>query len=85
MTERLIVNILLLFSILYLPWWLSLAVAVGASFWFFRYYELIAVGLLIDLLYGQGATYFFPFIVTTGTIVLYITIAFLKTKLRWYE
>lgn len=83
--KRVTVNILLLFGILYLPWWLSVGVAIAASFWFHRYYELIAVGLLIDLLYGQGSGHFFPFMVTAGTVVLYGVIAFLKTKLRGYE
>lgn len=53
MIKRFLFTIILLVAVLYAPWWLTLILALGGAFYFSAYYEVIALGVLIDLLYGM--------------------------------
>lgn len=50
--SRFSVTILLLFFIIFLPWWVNLIFLVGAIMFFPWYYEGVFVALLYELLYG---------------------------------
>ena len=55
-------------------------------FYFSNYYELIAAGVLVDVLYGNNSTPLFhiPFIFSIDSVVFYVLVHFLKTKMRMY-
>lgn len=87
MIKRAIADICIILSILYAPWWMTVSVGVFFAFYFNNYYELIAAGVLIDILYGNNSTFLIraPFVFSIGSIVFYFSIQFLKTKMRMYN
>ncbi|HAT68525.1 MAG: hypothetical protein A2481_02270 [Candidatus Yonathbacteria bacterium RIFOXYC2_FULL_47_9] len=54
MLWRISFTVLLLSAVLYAPWWLALLLALWGAFYFSRYYEIILLGVLTDLLYGTS-------------------------------
>lgn len=61
MTRRILFTVLALGVVLYMPWWLMLLMALGGTFYFPRYYEVIILGALADLLYGISGGVFAGF------------------------
>lgn len=51
--KRIIFGIFLIISIFILPWWLSSFIGILGLFCYDNLYEIIIVGLLTDILYGQ--------------------------------
>ncbi len=51
--KRLFFGIFLIISTFILPWWLAILLGIIGLFYFNNLYEIIVVGLLIDVLYGQ--------------------------------
>ncbi|MES2315385.1 MAG: hypothetical protein V4486_01465 [Patescibacteria group bacterium] len=86
MILRIIAGAVLLISILFLPFWLPVILALIAMLYFRVYWEGVALFLLSDLIYGTpeakfwGLTYV-SFIMAVIAIVL---IEFLKRKLKFY-
>ena len=60
------------------PWWVTFALAFCLFAIFDRYYELIFLGLLFDILYGDR------FIISIITILLYIVLNSFKKYIRSY-
>ncbi len=56
MVKRIIFNFVLLAAIFYTPWWIATPLAFCGAFLFNPYYEVIALGVVIDLLYGTSAS-----------------------------
>lgn len=54
MLWRMSFTVLLLSAVLYAPWWLAILLALWGAFYFSRYYEVILLGVLADLLYGTS-------------------------------
>ena len=81
---RVLVDILLVLGALLLPWWLALAVSVGFFFVFPRFYELLFIALLIDLLYGIPLERFkdFQFVLSLSTGVLFLLLTTFKKRMR---
>jgi len=76
-----------LLSILFLPFWVSIVLALLGIIFFSIFWEVVAIFFLSDLLYGiQEAKlfniYFFSF---TLSLVLLICIELLKKKLKFYK
>jgi len=71
-------------SFLFLPWWVALLLGVLGTFYFSRYYEIIILGIFIDVIYGAPEPSFIPFTLffTAISIALYTLIRITKTKLR---
>ena len=87
MILRIFASILLLFSILFLPFWVSIILAILGMLYFSLFYEAVALFLLSDLLYGTPEVklfniFFFSFILS---IILLLVIEFLKKKLKFYK
>jgi len=53
-TRRLIADLILLISVVLLPWWLSAPIAIIFLFVFDSYYEILIAGLIIDSLYPHS-------------------------------
>jgi len=66
------------------PWWLVAVLASIAAFYFRRWAELVAIGIILDSLYNGPAGWFggFPYTMTLVAIVTLLVIEYLKTFLR---
>jgi len=85
-SARILASVLLLFSILFLPFWISVILALAGMLYFKIFLEVIFLFLLSDLLYGINETKFFNifFISFTISVVVLIIIEILKKKLKFY-
>lgn len=85
MFTRILLNALLFFSILFLPWWFSILFALVLLFGF-EAIEVLGWGLLIDILYGTPLTLFFnfTFIFTLLFLTLFLVTTHLKQRLIFY-
>lgn len=83
--KRIVFNIFLVASVIYMPWWVTAVLAVAGVFMFKRFYEIVAVGVLMDLLYGVPAPRFFNFwfVFTIGSLAVYLAAMKVKESLRF--
>lgn len=58
MKKRIIFDLILFCAIFYLPWWVVAILAFIGAFVWPMYYEIIAFGLLVDVLYGTNSATF---------------------------
>ncbi len=84
MLKRIAYNIVLVTSLFFAPWWVTLTLGVIATFYFSSYYELIVLGALFDILYGATVSTAFGynvlgFVVSVG---LFLVIQRAKRELR---
>jgi hypothetical protein len=87
MVLRILAFIIVLFSILFWPFWVSGILAFLGMIYFSVFLEAIPLFLLSDLLYGTKETgnspiIFISFFVSIAALLL---IEFLKTKTRFYN
>ena len=82
--KRLITNIALLISVLFLPWWISVGMSLIGLFIFNRFYEAIVFMFAIDLLYGApGNNYWsFQFLLTSIAVLVLTLIGAIKRRFR---
>lgn len=87
MALRILAFILLLFSVLFLPFWVSVILALGAMVYFPVFWEATALFLLSDLLYGASEAKFFGMVFVSffASIAVLIAIETLKKRLRFYS
>ncbi len=52
-SKRIIVDIAILLSLFFLPWWVPCLIAILAC-WYCDFYEMIILGFLIDTFYASG-------------------------------
>lgn len=83
---RILASFLLLLSILFMPWWVSVILAVALMICFNVFWEAVVLFLLLDLLCGvREAKFhniiFISFIMTT---IILIIIEVIKKKLKFY-
>jgi hypothetical protein len=86
MIKRLIANIVLLLSIFFMPWWITLLLGVIFISIFPNFYEIFIMGILMDLLYSYPKELFFNFnqIFSLGVILIFVFIEKIKKYLRFY-
>ncbi len=84
MILRILASFLLLLSILYMPFWLSVILALAGMIYFSVYWESVVLFLLSDLLYGVREEKFFNmfFISLIVSFLVLIIVEVLKKKLR---
>lgn len=87
MKKRIIIDVILLVSVFVFPWWLSFFGAVVLMLFFEKFIELIAVGFILDSLYGfpHGGFFGFQYFLTTVMIFLFFIFRFLKSKMIFYR
>ena len=87
MTTRIILDILLLLSAIIMPFWFTVIFALILLFYFERFYEIIPIFFLIDLLYGVPEQRFLTVVIVSLliAIVVYFLSDILKNKLRFYK
>lgn len=83
---RILLNLFLFFSILFLPWWFTLFAAVAFLF-IFEAYEVLLWGLFADVLYSTPVPAYFniEFLFTLLFFILFIGIHYIKKRLRFYN
>ncbi len=87
MVARIITSVVLFLSILFMPFWLSAIIALGAILYFHIYAEVVVLLFISDMLYGVGENKLFGTYLAstiTGAAVL-LGIEILKKKLKFYS
>lgn len=82
--KRILASIIILISILFMPFWLSIIFAVLGLIFFSFFIEGILLMFLSDLLYGSASVRFdnSVFIYLIGFSILLVLIEFLKIKMK---
>ena len=83
---RIVMNIALAGSILFLPWWFTVLLATVHIF-MFQAYEIIVWGFVADTLYGAPVALYYniEFLFTLFFVVLVIIAVPLKRRLIFYR
>jgi predicted anti-sigma-YlaC factor YlaD len=87
MALRICLAIILLFSVLFLPFWVSLCLAIVGMVFFSVFIEAVALLLLSDLLFGARESRLFNvfFVSMIISVVLLVVIEFFKSKSSFYN
>lgn len=87
MILRLCLDIVLLGSVLFLNMWVTLILTLIGLFVFRNFYEAIAAGVIMDLLYGTPLARFdgFSYISTALAIFMFAMLAYIRRRLRIHE
>ncbi|MEK9182820.1 MAG: hypothetical protein AAB809_01945 [Patescibacteria group bacterium] len=86
MVHRILASIILLLSVLFMPFWVSAVLAFAGMVYFSFFVEAVILFFLSDLLYGAGEAKFVD-IVFVSLIISALTLLvleFLKRKLKFY-
>lgn len=82
MNLRVIINIGFLISILLLPWWVAVILAVAGIFFIDRYYELVIWGGIYDVMFGVPSTGFHYWGIVFGTVLFLLSFWLKKSLAR---
>ena len=84
MLLRILASIFIIFSILFLPFYISIILAIGAMLYFAYFFEAVVLFFILDLLHGvkENKLLGITFISLIISIVLILIIEFLKKKLK---
>jgi hypothetical protein len=87
MLLRIIASFLLLISILFMPFWLSIVLALVSMVYFSIFWEATVLFLLSDLLYGVKEAKFsgMIFISFIVALIVLVLIEIIKKKLKFYQ
>ncbi len=82
--KRIIFGLVLTLAIFYAPWWGLFTLVIFGTFYFHRYYEVFAAGILFDFLYGFIGSIFFGFGIMglVASIVIFFGIERAKKEIR---
>lgn len=82
---RILASIVLLGSVLFMPFWVTVILALAGIIYFNIFLEALAFILLSDLLYGVKENSGAVFISFAGAILLLVLIEILKKKVKFYS
>ena len=84
MLTRILASLILLLSILFLPFYISVILALGGIIYFAFFWEAFVLFLISDLLYGANEARFFHIKFVSALIVIFLIILaeFLRKKLK---
>jgi len=87
MVLRITFSIILLISVLFLPFWVSLCFALIGMVFFSFFVEAVFLLLLSDLLFGarEGRLFNIIFVATIITAVLLVVVEIFKTRSVFYN
>ena len=77
-------RIFVLVSPFFLPWWAVLVLALAALFFYEPYYDILALGLICDVLYSSTHSFFGLYGFTLISGVLLIIVGQIKKRLIMY-
>ncbi len=79
---RILIAIILIISTLLFYWWVPILIAMICMLHFDNYYEVVIVGIMIDVLYGIKYEFFgFNLFFTLVTIIMCVTIGKVKKQI----
>ncbi len=84
MINRVLGGVFGILSVFFLPWWMVLSIVLSAMFYFDRYYEVIIIGLIADVLYGSFYAVNFPYPITLLSLIFLYIISNFKKNLIAY-
>ncbi|HEY9481272.1 MAG TPA: hypothetical protein VIR98_03535 [Candidatus Paceibacterota bacterium] len=80
--NRTITDIVLILSILFLPWWVSAALLLVACFYFHHFFEAFVFGIMADALYAAPhAFHNFPHLGVIFAAVSFLLSALIRERL----
>jgi hypothetical protein len=84
MLFRILASAILLFSILFLPFYISIILAIAFMIYFSFFWEAVVLFLISDLLYGARESRFLHITVISFFIAIFLILIceFLKKKLK---
>jgi hypothetical protein len=82
--KRIIWGVILFAAIFVLPWWIVFLFALASSFYFEKYYEIIFLALIADVLYGSFIVLNCPYSITLISIICLYIISKFKNNLVAY-
>ncbi len=87
MTKRLLAGLALLFSAIFLPWWLSLPLMLCCSLSFNLYLEGIVLAALLDLIYGAPVPrlYGFQHAFLAAGLLIFAFASFARSRMVSYR
>jgi hypothetical protein len=87
MIKRVGFSLLMLFSILFLPFWISVVLAILGMFYFSNYYEAVLLFFVSDILFGVKEARFFDIVLISAlaSFLALLFIEYLKKKLKFYK
>ncbi len=86
MALRILAIIVLLISVLFMPFWLSVLLGLGMIIYFPIFGEAVVIFFISDLLYGTQEIKFYgiAYISLIISIIVLVGLEFIKKKLRLY-
>ena len=82
MTKRVSYDIVAFLSVFYTPWWCVVVIACVGALLFPRYYEILFMGFIIDLLYGVDTSFLRGTLGLAGSVILLIAFSRLREMIR---
>jgi|AntRauTorcE11897_2_1112592.scaffolds.fasta_scaffold32357_2 hypothetical protein len=82
---RIVLGAVLFISMYFVSAWIVIVAAVLLAFVFKYYIEVILLGLLLDAMYGIGSQQAFVAWYTVIGCIGYGVVAFLRSRLSWYD
>ena len=85
---RVLSVLLLTLGVILLPWWLVSVMSILGLVFYARFYEIIFLGFLTDMLYGYaffgGAGLFSSLLFTSGALCAYVAFQQVRGSLKFY-
>ncbi len=87
MVLRILASIILLWSVLFMPFWLTVLLAIAGIIYFHLFFEALGAMLLSDLLFGTHEVKFsgIVFVSFVASIIFLIAAELIKKKLKFYS
>lgn len=82
MKKRIIFDLILFGAIFYLPWWIVAVLAFIGAFVWPMYYEIIAFGVIVDVLYGANSSTFAGMTSVLGAVVILFAASYARKAVR---
>lgn len=80
--KRIIFDLILFCAIFYTPWWFVAILAFTGAFFLPQYYEIIAFGVLVDILYGAGQLTLGGISGFLAAIIIFFTASYTRKAVR---
>lgn len=78
-----LIRLAIVLSVFILPWWIVVVLAVGALIIFDSFFEIILIGLLIDVSYGSHVVFeSFPYVATLVATLVFVVVERFRSNLR---
>jgi hypothetical protein len=84
MIQRVILGILSILSVFFLPWWIVFLICLALLFYCNRFYEVILIAIIADVLYGSIVTLGWPYSITLVAIIVFFLVSKFKRNLIAY-